>query len=54
MNQNIFSEKSNLHADVYIYGCGRVVQDAGRKAKRMVLQCINGVGSNPVEGRTNI
>ena len=24
----------------------------GRKAKRMVLQCINGVGSNPVEGRT--
>ena len=34
--------------------CGRVVQGAGRKAKRMVLQCINGVGSNPVEGRTNI
>jgi hypothetical protein len=27
---------------------------AGRKAKRMVLQCINGVGSNPVEGRTKI
>jgi hypothetical protein len=26
----------------------------GRKAKRMVLQCINGVGSNPVEGRTKI
>jgi hypothetical protein len=26
----------------------------GRKAKRMVLQCINGVGSNPVEGRTLI
>ena len=23
-------------------GCSRVVQDAGRKAKRMVLQCING------------
>ena len=23
-------------------------------AKRMVLQCINGVGSNPVEGRTKI
>jgi hypothetical protein len=21
------------------------------KAKRMVLQCINGVGSNPVEGK---
>jgi hypothetical protein len=29
-----------------------VVEGAGRKAKRMVLQCINGVGSNPVEGRT--
>ena len=27
-------------------GCGRVVKGAGRKAKRMVLQCINGVGSN--------
>jgi hypothetical protein len=24
------------------------------KAKRMVLQCISGVGSNPVEGRTKI
>jgi hypothetical protein len=34
--------------------CGRVVKVAGRKAKRMVLQCINGVGSNPVEGRTQI
>ena len=33
-------------------GCSRVVQGAGRKANRMVLQCINGVGSNPVEGRT--
>jgi hypothetical protein len=29
-----------------------VVEGAGRKAKRMVLQCINGVSSNPVEGRT--
>ena len=37
-----------------IFGCGRVVQGAGRKAKRMVLQCINGVGLNPVEGRTKI
>jgi hypothetical protein len=40
---------------VYVYvwsGCGRVVKGAGRKAKRMVLQCINGVGSNPIEGRT--
>ena len=24
------------------------------KSKRLVLQCINGVSSNPVEGRTNI
>jgi hypothetical protein len=31
-----------------------VVEGAGRKAKRMVLQCINGVGSNPIEGRTKI
>ena len=30
------------------------VAGAGRKAKRMVLQCINGVGSNPVEERTKI
>ena len=35
-------------------GCGRVVQGAGHKAKRLVLQCINGVSSNPVEGRTKI
>jgi hypothetical protein len=34
------------------YGC--VVSGAGRKSKRLVLQCINGVGSNPVEGRTQI
>jgi hypothetical protein len=31
-----------------------VVEGAGHKAKRMVLQCINGVGSNPVEGRAKI
>ena len=31
-----------------------MVKGAGRKAKRMVLQCIIGVGSNPVEGRTKI
>ena len=42
--------------DIYITGsgCGRVVKGAGRKAKRMVLQCINGVSSNPVEGRAKI
>jgi hypothetical protein len=27
---------------------------SGHKAKRLVLQCINGVSSNPVEGRTII
>ena len=31
-----------------------VLDAAGRKAKRMVPQCTNGVGSNPVEGRTKI
>ena len=31
-----------------------MVKGAGRKAKRMVLQCISGMGSNPVEGRTKI
>ena len=31
-----------------------MVEGAGRKPKQMVLQCINGVSSNPVEGRTKI
>ena len=31
-----------------------MIEGTGRKAKRMVLQCINGVSSNPVEGKTNI
>jgi hypothetical protein len=35
-------------------GCGRVVKGARHKAKRLVVQCINGVSSNPVEGRTTI
>ena len=38
-------------ADIYIY---IVVLGAEHKAKRLVLQYINGVSSNPVEGRTNI
>ena len=33
-------------------GCGRVVYGSGNKAKRLVLQCTNGVSSNPVERRT--
>jgi hypothetical protein len=32
-------------------GCGRVVKSAGHKANRFILQCINGVSSNPVEVR---
>ena len=35
-------------------GCGQVVWGAGRRARRMVLQCVSGVGSNPVEGGTNV
>jgi hypothetical protein len=31
-----------------------LVLGAGHKAKRLVLLCINGVSSNPVEGRTKI
>ena len=34
--------------------CGRVVYGSGHKAKRLVLQCTNGVSSNPVERRTNL
>ena len=52
---DIFTAIFQLYIYIYIgSGCSRVVQGAGRKAKRMVLQCINGVGSNPVEGRTKI
>ena len=40
---------SNIHS-----GCGRVVKGAGHKAERLGLQCINGVSSNPVEGRIQI
>ena len=43
-----------IEAPFFGSGCGRVVQGAGRKAKRLVLKCINGVGSNLVEGRTKI
>jgi hypothetical protein len=41
---------SNYKEKIHMY----VVEGAGRKAKWMVLQCINGVGLNPVEGRTKI
>ena len=40
---------------IFLYsGYGRVAQDVGHNAKRLVLQCINGMSSNPVEGRTKI
>ena len=45
---------STIEAAFLWSGCGRVVQGAGLKAKRLVLQCINGVSSNPVEGKTTI
>ena len=45
---------STIEAIFLHSGCGRVVQGAGHKAKRLVLQYINGVSSNPVEGRTKI
>ena len=38
---------------LYLY-IADVVEGAGHKAKRLVLQCINGVSSNPVEQRTII
>jgi hypothetical protein len=49
------NRKSEIYNASHIgSGCDRVVKGAGRKAKRMVLQCINDVGTNPVEGRTKI
>ena len=41
-----------IEAPFVLSGCGRVVKGAGNKARRLMLQCINGVSSNPVEGRT--
>ena len=38
---------------LHFYGVD-AVEGAGIKAKRLLLQCINGVSSNPVEGRTKI
>ena len=45
---------STIEAPCLWSGCGRVIYCAGHKARRLVLQCINGVSSNPVEGRTQI
>jgi hypothetical protein len=43
-----------IEAPFYLTGCGRVVYGAGNKARRLVLQCINGVSSNPVEEEQNL
>jgi len=49
LNSQFFS----FYLDIWTYGAD-VVEGAGHKAKRLVLQCINGLSSNPVEGRTQI
>jgi hypothetical protein len=41
-----------IAAPFFLSGCGRVIKGTGHKAKRLVLQCINDVSSNPVERRT--
>ena len=45
---------STIEAPFLWSGWVRVVQGAGHNAKRLVLQCINGVSSNPVKGRIEI
>ena len=45
---------STIEAISFDSECGRVFKGAGHKVRRMVLQCINGVSSKPVEGRTKI
>ena len=41
--------------DLFLHsGCGWVVWGAGHKAKGMIPQSINGVGSNAVKGEHNI
>jgi hypothetical protein len=42
---------SIIEAELLWSGRGRVVQGIGHNAKRLVLQCINGLSSNTVEGR---
>jgi hypothetical protein len=45
---------STIEVPFLCSGCGRVVYVAGNNAKRLVLQCINGVSSNPIKGRIQI
>ena len=56
MSISIFSLQNNVTLrllKLYLY-IADVVEGAGHKVKRLVLQCINGVRSNPVERRTII
>jgi hypothetical protein len=45
---------STLEAMFLYSRCDRVVKGAEHKAKRLVLHCVNGVSSNPVERRTKM
>jgi hypothetical protein len=45
---------SIIEAPFLFSGCGGVVKGSEHYAMRFILQCINGVSSNPVEGRTQI
>ena len=55
LNKIDFSKILNKMWSIYIQCiCGRVVWGTGHKAKQLVLQCINGASSNPVEERTKI
>ena len=48
---NHFRNNTSTIEAIFLHsGCDRVVYDAEHKAKGLVLQCINGVNSNPVEG----
>jgi hypothetical protein len=45
---------STIEAPTLWSRCGRVVYGAGHKAERLFLQCINGLPSYPVDGRTQL
>jgi hypothetical protein len=51
-----YEKYNSFYLDIWTYGADVVEWSRAleNKAKRLVLQCINGVSSNPVEGRTNI
>jgi hypothetical protein len=53
-NYSIWSSHDHLIVQIQRYLITIMWLSYIYKAKRMVLQCNNGVGSNPVEGRTKI